>query len=106
MAGSWRWSAAALLLTGALGASVAAVQTEVSAGSGRTATPPPASTRRPAPAEASPPRPVGAKLVVLDPGHGGSNTGAKSVATGMYEKHLTMLLARAVAARLAERGIE
>jgi len=107
MAGSWRWSAAALLLTSALGASVAAVQTSV-AGSARPRAALP-SHRLAAPAAPAPPsaeRPAGQMLVVLDPGHGGSNTGAASVVAGVYEKHLTMLLARAVAARLAERGIE
>jgi N-acetylmuramoyl-L-alanine amidase len=104
MAASWRWSAAALLLTAGVGASVAAVQTAVSAAA---AHPPPLRVARPsstAPAEQE--RPPDKKLVVLDPGHGGSNTGARSVVDGVYEKHLTMLLARAVGDRLAKRGIE
>ncbi len=102
--GAWRWSAAALLLTAGVGASVAAVQTAVSASAARApqlalALPP---HGQPAP-EARPP---GRKLVVLDPGHGGSNTGARSVVDGVYEKHLTMLLARAVAERLQSRGVD
>lgn len=104
MAGTWRWSAAALLLTAAAGASVAAVETELG---GASAPPPrPAAIARPSPA-AWPPaaRESGRKLVVLDPGHGGSNTGAKSVVDGVYEKHLTLLLAREVEERLAARGV-
>ena len=103
MAGSWRWSAAALLLTAAAGASVAAVETELSPGrAASTAAPAP---RPPPPAAARPVRAAGQKLVMLDPGHGGSNTGARSVVDGVYEKHLTMLLARQVAARLEARGV-
>ena len=43
-------------------------------------------------------------IVVLDPGHGGSNPGATG-ATGLREKQLTLALARAVADRLRARGI-
>ena len=43
-------------------------------------------------------------LVVLDPGHGGSNLGAIGVA-GLRERQLSLALARAVAGRLASRGI-
>ena len=43
--------------------------------------------------------------VVLDPGHGGSNTGAKGT-TGLYEKQLTLALAQQVAARLREKQID
>ncbi len=104
MAGSWRWSAAALFLTAGVGASVAAVQTAVSAKSDH---PPPARLVRPSPlAGEEAPRAPGRKLVVIDPGHGGSNTGARSVVDGVYEKHLTLLLARAVAERLAARGVD
>lgn len=109
MAGTWRWNAAALLLTAGVGASVAAVQTVVAAArgdrpaaAGPSHTVPPMATAAPSPVA----RPTGQKLVALDPGHGGSNTGAKSVVAGVYEKHLTMLLAREVAKRLEERGIE
>ena len=43
--------------------------------------------------------------VVLDPGHGGSNTGAAGVVEGLYEKRLTLALARAVAHRLEAAGV-
>jgi len=42
--------------------------------------------------------------VVLDPGHGGSNGGATGPAA--REKHLTLTLARQVAARLRAKGID
>jgi N-acetylmuramoyl-L-alanine amidase len=45
-----------------------------------------------------------APVVVLDPGHGGSNPGA-SGATGLHEKQLTLVLATRVADRLRARGI-
>src|SRR5512143_2141392 len=44
--------------------------------------------------------------VVLDPGHGGSNTGAAGVVEGLYEKRLTLALARAVAERLEAHGVQ
>ncbi len=110
MAGTWRWNAAALLLTAAAGASVAAVQSAIAARGERTsaAERPSLAVRAAASAAASPAaaaRRPGEKLVVLDPGHGGSNTGAESVVRGVYEKHLTMLLAREVSRRLEERGV-
>ena len=43
--------------------------------------------------------------VVLDPGHGGSNSGARGAVAGLYEKRLTLAIAREVAARLRDRGI-
>lgn len=42
--------------------------------------------------------------VVIDPGHGGSNTGTKGA--GLYEKQLTLAIANQVADRLRRRGIE
>ena len=51
-------------------------------------------------APAPPPPPI----VVLDPGHGGSNTGAKGA--GLDEKRLTLALAHRVAGRLRARGID
>jgi N-acetylmuramoyl-L-alanine amidase len=42
--------------------------------------------------------------VVLDPGHGGSNSGARGP-SGLREKQLTLALANLVAARLREHGI-
>ena len=50
-----------------------------------------------------PPMPTpGVHTIVLDPGHGGSETGAIS-ASGTAEKELTLLLAQAVKRRLEER---
>jgi N-acetylmuramoyl-L-alanine amidase len=58
------------------------------------------------PALASPPSPGPRPppVVVIDPGHGGSNLGAAG-ATGLHEKQLSLALARAVADRLRGRGI-
>jgi len=61
------------------------------------------------PAEAVPAAGVPARtrpLVVLDPGHGGSNTGAAGVVPGTHEKQLTLAMARKVEARLEARGID
>ena len=44
-------------------------------------------------------------LVILDPGHGGSNAGAKGVAPGLHEKQLTLAVANLVAERLRAKGI-
>lgn len=45
--------------------------------------------------------------VVLDAGHGGSNTGGAGVVAGIYEKRITLALTKLVAARLAQvPGIE
>jgi len=43
-------------------------------------------------------------LIVLDPGHGGTNTGAPGVG-GVYEKQATLRLARCVGERLREQGL-
>ena len=45
-------------------------------------------------------------LVVLDPGHGGSNLGAKGAVATLHEKQLTLAIATDVAARLREHGID
>jgi len=61
------------------------------------------------PAEAVPAAGVPARtrpLVVLDPGPGGSNTGAAGVVPGTREKQLTLAMARKVEARLEARGID
>ncbi|HET7506660.1 MAG TPA: N-acetylmuramoyl-L-alanine amidase [Kofleriaceae bacterium] len=55
-------------------------------------------------AHASPQSPRQLPVVVLDPGHGGSNPGATGV-TGLQEKQLSLALAHRVAARLRGRGI-
>ncbi len=47
----------------------------------------------------------GNPLVVLDPGHGGSNAGAQGAVAGLHEKQLTLAIATAVAARLREHNI-
>jgi len=51
-------------------------------------------------AVAAPHRPI----VVLDPGHGGSNLGAQG--PGIHEKQLTLAIANLVAAHLREHGID
>jgi len=48
---------------------------------------------------------VRALTVVLDPGHGGSNVGAAGVVEGLYEKRLTLVLARGVERRLVAAGV-
>lgn len=53
-------------------------------------------------ADAAPRRP----MVVLDPGHGGSNPGAQGAVPDLREKHLTLALATQVAARLRDKGID
>jgi N-acetylmuramoyl-L-alanine amidase len=45
-----------------------------------------------------------ARHVVIDPGHGGSNPGAKG--PGLHEKQLTLTIATQVARRLRARGID
>jgi N-acetylmuramoyl-L-alanine amidase len=55
-----------------------------------------------APALASPQS--GKQVVVIDPGHGGSNLGAVGV-NGLAEKHLSLAIAHQVTERLRTRGI-
>ncbi|WP_428264706.1 N-acetylmuramoyl-L-alanine amidase family protein [Haliangium sp.] len=43
-------------------------------------------------------------LIVLDPGHGGSNTGAPGAVPGVYEKQITLALARLLWEALDQRG--
>jgi N-acetylmuramoyl-L-alanine amidase len=45
------------------------------------------------------------KLVVIDPGHGGSNTGAPSLHRSLFEKHVTLALASELRARLQKQGV-
>lgn len=54
----------------------------------------------------TPPQPAAvAPLVVVDPGHGGSNTGAAGSAAGVLEKHFTLALARQLVSELDRRGV-
>jgi len=55
-------------------------------------------------AHADPPRKK--PVVVIDPGHGGSNLGAAGVVPGLREKHLTLILANLVADHLRAHDIE
>ncbi|WP_310468880.1 N-acetylmuramoyl-L-alanine amidase [Sphingomonas sp.] len=49
-------------------------------------------------------RSPGRPIVVIDPGHGGRDPGAVAVSGTVSEKQLTLVLARELRARLAERG--
>jgi N-acetylmuramoyl-L-alanine amidase len=44
--------------------------------------------------------------VVIDAGHGGSNTGAPTREAGVFEKRVTLAVARALAAELRARGFD
>ncbi|HET9992202.1 MAG TPA: N-acetylmuramoyl-L-alanine amidase [Kofleriaceae bacterium] len=48
---------------------------------------------------------LAAPLVVLDPGHGGSNAGAQGAIPSLHEKQLTLAIATQVAAKLRDKGI-
>jgi N-acetylmuramoyl-L-alanine amidase len=58
-----------------------------------------------APGEARGPAPRLRPMVVIDPGHGGSNPGARSVVDGVVEKQITAKVAIQVAVELERRGI-
>lgn len=45
-----------------------------------------------------------APLIVIDPGHGGSNSGAPAAVPGLHEKQVTLALARLLWDELTERG--
>ncbi len=45
-------------------------------------------------------------LVVIDPGHGGSNAGAKGSVPGVHEKIVTLAIAKEIATQLEARGVE
>lgn len=52
-------------------------------------------------------RPAGARarpLIVIDPGHGGTNAGAPAAVPGLYEKQVTLALARLLWEELTDRG--
>lgn len=57
-------------------------------------------------ANAGPDAPQRRPVVVLDPGHGGSNPGAQGAVPELREKHLTLTLANLVATRLRDKGID
>jgi N-acetylmuramoyl-L-alanine amidase len=46
----------------------------------------------------------GRPIVVIDPGHGGGDPGAKGASTATLEKDLTLVLAQELRAELAQRG--
>jgi N-acetylmuramoyl-L-alanine amidase len=65
---------------------------------------PPAIPQTAAPAETqAPPAKQGLSVVVLDPGHGGTDAGARG-ASGIAEKDVAMSLARAIQAKLEAQG--
>ncbi|MCP4447391.1 MAG: N-acetylmuramoyl-L-alanine amidase [Myxococcales bacterium] len=45
-----------------------------------------------------------APLILIDPGHGGTNSGAPSVRPGIFEKHITLAMAGVLRARLEAEG--
>ncbi len=49
---------------------------------------------------------AGPARVVIDPGHGGSNSGATGAVAGLREKDLTLVIARALQTRLVAAGVE
>jgi N-acetylmuramoyl-L-alanine amidase len=65
-------------------------------------------TRIAPPAAAAPAsgRPAKRPLVVLDPGHGGSNLGAQGSVPDLREKQLTLILANLVAGHLRDHGLD
>ncbi|MES1243540.1 MAG: N-acetylmuramoyl-L-alanine amidase [Acidobacteriota bacterium] len=64
----------------------------------------PSSVQAPATAGPAPALPPGIRTVVIDPGHGGTETGAIGP-SGIQEKELTLALARDLADRLAQIGL-
>jgi N-acetylmuramoyl-L-alanine amidase len=46
------------------------------------------------------------KTIILDAGHGGSNTGAKGGTSGILEKDYTLLIAKALEKILKEKGVQ
>jgi N-acetylmuramoyl-L-alanine amidase len=55
-------------------------------------------------AAAAPATPL--RIVMLDPGHGGSNPGARGAVPGLSEKALTLAVASQVAAKLRDKGVD
>jgi N-acetylmuramoyl-L-alanine amidase len=64
----------------------------------------PSSLQTPTATSPAPELPPGIRTVVIDPGHGGTETGAIGP-SGIQEKELTLALARDLADRLAQAGI-
>ena len=64
----------------------------------------PSSVQTPAVTSPAPSLPPGIRTVVIDPGHGGTETGAIGP-SGVQEKELTLALARDLADRLAQIGL-
>lgn len=52
------------------------------------------------------PEPSDKLVVLLDPGHGGTNSGAPSIREDIFEKHVTLAMAGALRARLERKGIQ
>ncbi len=46
------------------------------------------------------------KIVVIDPGHGGTNTGAPAAVIGILEKQVTLAYARGIRHRLRAKGVQ
>jgi len=66
-------------------------------------TPTPQTTAPPVAQAPAPRQPL--NIVVLDPGHGGTDSGARG-GSGIVEKEVTMSLARAVQAKLEQQGFQ
>lgn len=57
-------------------------------------------------ASSASPLPAHAFRVVIDPGHGGTNTGARGAADGVLEKRVTLAVAKLLAAELRSAGLD
>ena len=88
-----KWLFAAMLVTSAVGIADAITDTA------------PATLRQEIGQEIEPSKRV-RPLVVIDPGHGGSNPGGQNQITGLREKDVTLDLARLVRTRLIAAGID
>lgn len=60
----------------------------------------------PSAASSAAPLPAHAFRVVIDPGHGGTNTGARGAADGVLEKRVTLAVAKQLAAELRTAGLD
>lgn len=95
-----RWLAAAVIAVLLLGA-VAAVLAAKKAGTGQM------QQVTPAPAEAArtpEPLPLTGWVILVDPGHGGYDGGARARVSGTWEKHINLAVALEVEKSLAARG--